>query len=345
MISYFLKTLIENKQTEKAIIIVPSIGLVTQFYSDMEEYGIDISMVGKVGDNLKEWDKPITISTWQTLQNCPERMKDYDCVIVDEVHGAKASVLQELLSNCDNATWRIGFTGTMPDDKLEEYQVMSYLGPVLKEYGSVELAKLGYVAECHIKMVHLSYNKEPKGTYDDVKNQVFRNEYRLSLIEEIIRNIDGSVLLLVGKVKDEGDFLLEYLNNKFHNEDKEVMFLSGRDNSTEREKWRKYTDSKNNIILIASYGIFQQGINVKSLKNLILAAPFKSKIRVLQSIGRTLRLHADKKDGALIWDVCDGTKHLRKHSDIRLKHYNKEGFDIEDIYLSEGDEIKNALFE
>ncbi|HSH52733.1 MAG TPA: hypothetical protein VK982_13490, partial [Bacteroidales bacterium] len=175
-------------------------------------------------------------------------------IVVSNCHGTRADVLQVLLSRCDNAKWRIGFTGTMPDDKLEEYQVMSYLGPVLKEYGSVELAKLGYVAECHIKMVHLSYDKEPKGTYDDVKNQVFRNEYRLSLIEEIIRNIDGSVLLLVGKVKDEGDFLLEYLNNKFHDEDKEVMFLSGRDSATEREKWRKYADRSKKHVVSLTFG-------------------------------------------------------------------------------------------
>jgi len=91
-------------------------------------------------------------------------------------------------------------------------------------------------------------------------------------------------------------------------------------------------------------GIFQQGINIKSLRHLILGSPFKSKIRVLQSIGRTLRLHADKTKGAVVWDICDETKHLTKHSDIRLKHYNIEEFDVSEFHLEEGCPYEEALF-
>jgi superfamily II DNA or RNA helicase len=84
-------------------------------------------------------------------------------------------------------------------------------------------------------------------------------------------------------------------------------------------------------------GIFSTGINIKSLRYLILASPFKSKIRVLQSIGRTLRLHADKVNGAIVFDPCDNTKYLREHSDIRMKHYAKENFDLEELYFMEGE--------
>jgi superfamily II DNA or RNA helicase len=348
MISYVQKTLLEQKLAKHGIIIVPSIGLVTQFYEDMQDYGINMDLVGRVGDEWRDWGKPITISTWQSLSNATEHLDYMDSVIVDEVHGAKAKVLGELLKQTPQAKWRFGFTGTMPHDPLECKQVMMYLGPILREYGSVELAKLGYVAKCLIKMVRVDYEKQPpsKSTYNEVKDIVFNNPYRMGLIRNIIKESDGSVLLLVGKVEDEGEVLKQVLKNAPELAEYEVEFLSGKNKAADREAWRKYMDTKNNVLLIATYGIFQQGINIKSLRNLILASPFKSKVRVLQSIGRALRLHADKKNGALVWDICDSVKFLNKHSDTRLKHYSIEGFDVQEYFLYEGSDVyENALFD
>lgn len=346
MISYVMKTLKERILMNNGIVIVPSIGLVTQFYEDMTDYGMDMSLVGRVGDEWKEWNKPMIISTWQSLKNVPEQIGRMDCVIVDEVHGAKAKVLGELLKQAPKARWRFGFTGTMPYDTLEQLQVISYLGPVLREYGSVELAKLGYVAECHINMVHVDYKNTFKGEYNEIKDAVFNNPFRQGLIKDIIKHSNGNILLLVGKVEDEGQLLKDILLQDDELHEFEIEFLSGKDSAKDREIWRKYMDERDTrIVLIATYGIFQQGINIKSLKNLILASPFKSKIRVLQSIGRTLRLHADKKDGATVWDICDKTKHLNKHSDVRLKHYSIEGFDVQEHFVMEGcryDELFNT---
>lgn len=344
MISYVIKALLEKGEIEKSIIIVPSIGLVTQFYEDMFDYGIDMNLVGRVGEKWKEWDNPIVISTWQSLKNVPERLKDIDAVIVDEVHGAKARVLKDLLTEC-NARWRFGFTGTMPDSQLECLQVMSYLGPVLREYGSVELAELGYVAHCKINMLNIDYNSYKGKTYNEIKDDVFNKTFRMGIIKSIINKLDDNVLLLVGKVEDEGEVLKKALKEDPQFEGYEIEFLSGKDKAAEREAWRKYVDTKSKIILIATYQIFQQGINMKSLKYLILASPFKSKIRVLQSIGRTLRLHCDKVNGALVWDLCDNVKHLSKHSSDRLRHYTKEGFEIEERFTMEGDVFDDALFE
>jgi len=345
MISYVLRTLWESGQIENAIIIVPSIGLVTQFYTDMEDYGIDMKLIGRVGDDWREWEKPIVISTWQSLQNVPEQMNRMDVVVVDEVHGAKADVLSGLLQQATRARFRYGFTGTMPSSPLEQNQIKSYLGPVLREYGSVELAKLGYVAKCIINMVYINYDEKPKGNYNEVKDQCFNNIFRLGIIKNIILKTDDNILLLVGKVEDEGEMLKELLIDDPLFEKYEIEFLSGKDDGTEREKWRKYMDTSNNTILIATYGIFQQGINIKSLSNLILASPFKSKVRVLQSIGRTLRLHADKKNGAVIWDICDRVKYLDKHADTRMKHYSIEGFEVVDHELVEGNIYENTLFD
>ncbi len=344
MISYVMRELWEKNLIKNGIIIVPSIGLVTQFYNDMDDYGIDMSLIGRVGDDWREWDKPMVISTWQSLQNVPEHMERMDGVVVDEVHGAKADVLSGLLKQAPNARFRYGFTGTMPSSLLEQNQVISYLGPVLREYGSVELAKLGYVSKCLINRIHVDYNEKPKGTYNDIKDFCFNNTFRLGVIKNIIKGTEGNILLLVGKVEDEGEVLKQLLLEDENFSNHEIEFLSGKDSGDDREKWRKYMDASKNTILIATYGIFQQGINIKSLSNLILASPFKSKIRVLQSIGRTLRLHADKKNGAFIWDICDNVKYLSNHADIRLKHYNMEGFDIEDKYLTECDVFESNLF-
>lgn len=343
MISYVIKALWESQNMKNGIIIVPSIGLVTQFYEDMADYGLDMSLVGRVGDDWREWGNPITISTWQSLKNVSHKMEGFDAVLVDEVHGAKAKVLSDLLVQSP-ARWRFGFTGTMPSSKLDQLQVQSYLGPVLREYGSVELAKLGYVSECVINMLYIDYKNKPKGNYNEVKDEVFRNDFRLGLIYDIIQKMDGNMLLLVGKVEDEGEYLKQMIAERPELADYEVEFLSGKDSATDRERWRKYMDKGKNVVLIATYGIFQQGINIKSLSNLILASPFKSKVRILQSIGRTLRLHADK-DGAVVWDICDQVKYLTKHSDTRMKHYSMEGFEVVDHYLNESAVLPSDMFE
>lgn len=345
MISYVVKALQERKLVKRGIIIVPSVGLVTQFYEDMADYGMDMRGIGRVGDTWREWDNPLVISTWQSLNNVRHHMERMDMVIVDEVHGAKATILGELLQTSPNARFRFGFTGTMPSQLLDCLQVQSYLGPVLREYGAARLAKMGYVAEAFIKMIHVDYKVPPKGEYNEIKDIVFNNPYRQGIIKDIIKNSDGNILILVGKVSDEGDVLKRLLKEDEQFGDYEIEFLSGRDSATEREKWRKRMDEVDNkIVLVASFGIFQQGINIKSLRHLILASPFKSKVRVLQSIGRTLRLHADKTTGATVWDICDNAKHLVKHSDIRLKHYNIEEFDVTEYNVSEGQRYEETLF-
>ena len=119
------------------------------------------------------------------------------------------------------------------------------------------------------------------------------------------------------------------------------MFLSGRDDVDEREKWRKRMEKRKDIVLIATYGILSTGVNIPSLSHVVLASPFKSKIRVLQSIGRALRKHEKKEDtGATIYDIQDQTKYLSKHNGIRSRYYSMEGFEIKETILNEGDPLE-----
>ena len=337
VIAYVLKTLLENKKAKQSIIIVPNKSLVEQFYNDMEEYGMsERYSIGKVYAKAKEWDKNIVISTWQTLIKNPNKLKLYDCVICDEAHSVKSHSLKKILVN-SLANYRLGFTGTLHQGKLDLLNTLSYLGPVIADYSSGFLAEEGYIAKCTVKVINIEYQNQFEGDYNEVKDFVFTNDYRLNVIKSIVNSLDHNVLILVGKVEKEGDYLKDWLKGVTK---REIVFLSGKDNVEEREKWRKRCMKRKDIILIATYGIFAQGINIPNLKYIVFGSPFMSKIRVLQSIGRALRKHANKKEGAIIFDIHDHTKYLNKHGNVRFRYYGSEGFETEEILLEEGNRIE-----
>lgn len=342
MISYILRELLIQRAVQQGAIIVPNKSLIKQFHNDMLEYGIRPDLIGEYWEEEKQIHKPIVVSTWQSLNNNQHEMKRFGCVVVDEVHGAKAQVLKELLAQATTGVYRFGFTGTMPTDRLDNMNIVSYLGPILREYGSKKLAEMGYINECLIKQVKIEYEDTVRGNYNDVRETVFSNRYRMGLIRHLVNASDKSILVLVERVEKEGEVLEDYLKNSPELEDREIMFLSGRDDADEREAWRKYADSNDNIVLIATYQIFQAGINIKSLQNLILAVPSKSKIRVLQSIGRTLRKSL-RKGVAVIWDIVDNVPFLDDHAEIRMRHYTMEGFEVEEYGLYEDSDITYKL--
>jgi superfamily II DNA or RNA helicase len=335
VIAYILKTLLDNKKIKQGIIIVPNRSLVEQFYNDLQEYGVKYS-IGRVHGKSKEWNEEIVISTWQTLMRNHNKLKQYDAVIVDECHGGKSFELKKILVKAINADYRLGFTGTLHAGKLDNLNTQSYLGPVIADYSSGFLAEEGYISKCNVKVVNIEYETQFEGDYNVVKDEVFTNQYRLNVIKKIVNQLDHNVLILVGKVEKEGDYLKNWLQGVTK---KEIVFLSGRDNTDEREKWRKACMKRKDIILIATYGIFAQGINIPNLKYIVFGSPFMSKIRVLQSIGRALRKHANKKEGATIYDIHDHVKYLKKHGNVRFRYYGTEGFETEEILLEEGNNI------
>jgi superfamily II DNA or RNA helicase len=256
-------------------------------------------------------------------------------LIISNCHATKAHQLKKILVKSVRAKYRLGFTGTMHSSILDNWNTKSYLGPILKEYPSGLLADKGFISKCNVNILNLEYMGEKiEGTYDEVKDIVFTNKFRTNIINNLVNKLDHNVLLLVGKVEKEGDYLLENLSTN-----KELVFLSGRDSVDEREKWRNKMKDRKDIALIATYGIFQQGINIPNLKYIILASPFKSKIRVLQSIGRALRNHADKENGAYIFDLHDHTTFFEKHGNIRYRYYDSEKFKINEYLFEEANEI------
>ena len=341
IIAYIIDILSNNvSMNMKQLIIVPTKQLVNQFQSDLIDYNINGDKIGIVDASHKQFNNNIVISTWQSLQNQMDVLPMFDTVIVDEVHSAKADKLSGILKECTNAKFRFGCTGTMPQSRLDKLNVMSYLGPVLKAYTGRDLANLGYISRCTVKQIYINYKENYTGDYTNIKDQIFLNPYRISIMDAIIENSNNSILILVDKVEKEGEPLYELINNKF-GKDKDVIFLSGRDKSDIREEWRKKMNNNNNIICIATYQIFQQGINIPSLRTIILASSTKSYVRVIQSLGRTLRKHVSKDlGGAELYDICDNVKYLKDHSTKRNRHYTKEKHDIIETSLNEGDIIE-----
>ena len=338
VIAYIIKILMDNNIIKNSIIVVPTTSLVEQFRSDLMEYGIDISLIGRVYEKFKEFDMPIVISTWQSLMRRHKVLDKYDCIIIDECHQAQSIEIRKIAEKCITAQYRIGFTGTMPTDKLDIWNVQSYLGPLLKEYPSGLLAEQGYISKCTVQVYNIEYHKEYEGEYDDVKNEIFTNPFRLHILGDILFNADHNILALVGKVEKEGQFLKDYLLRRFGG-DKEIVFLSGVSDVQEREFWRKECENRNNLILIATYGIFSQGLNIPSLKYMAMASPYKSKIRILQSIGRTLRKHENKIDGSTVYDIVDKCKFLEEHGDRRQRYYGSEGFEVIETEFKENDQF------
>lgn len=340
MIAYIAQTLIEAYKKDRCIVIVPTKGLINQFVDDLVDYGINSNLIGKVYQKSKQFDMPIVISTWQTLSRNHDKLPMYKTLIVDEVHGVKSHELKRIVSKAKEAQYRLGFTGTLHSGELDNLNVKSFLGPILKDFSAGKLAEMGHIAECTVNVMNIVYQDHEErfqGDYNDVKELLFTNNYRLRALTNLVQSLDSTVLLLVGKVDKEGAVLRDYF--KEQNLNKEVVFLSGKTSSDEeREFWRKEATKRKDLIVIATYGIFQLGINIPPLKYLVLVAPFKSKIRVLQSIGRALRKHSEKVHGAQIFDIVDTTKYFEDHGIRRLRHYYSEKFNVKECIFNEGDD-------
>jgi len=341
VIAYIIRNLMRTKQIENAIIIVPTTALITQFYQDLIEYGFDPEDLGAVFAERKQWDKKIVISTWQSLVKVPENINLFDCIIGDECHQEKSHSLKKILSGARRARYRLGFTGTMHSAEIENWNTKSYLGPLIREYPAGLLAEQGWISKCIVNMIGMNYENDNFGdiTHHEVRDIIFSKPFRLNMIKTLVNSLNHNVLLLVDRVEKEGEVIEKFL--KDNGCTKEVIFLSGRDGVELREDWRKKCMKDSNICLIATYGIFQLGINIPNLKYIILASPFKAKIRILQSIGRALRKHANKEEeGAQIFDIHDYVRFFDKYGTIRKKYYASEKFEVkEEISFTEGDII------
>ena len=330
-----------TQMQENILIVVPTTSLVEQMYKDFDDYGFDVeSFCHKIyaGKDLNT-DKPVTITTWQSIYKMPKPFfEKYSVVIGDEAHNFKSKSLTGIMSKCCDAKYRFGFTGTLDGCKTHKWVLEGLFGPAYNTIRTKELMEAGHVAKLDIKVLLLKHEEKKFDRYEDEIQYLIGNDRRNKYISNLATNVKGNTLVLFTRVENHGKILYDLINNKV-GEDRHVFFVHGGVDVEEREQVREITEREDNAIIIASYGVFSTGINIKSLHNVIFASPSKSRVRNLQSIGRVLRKGANK-DKAMLYDIADDTtkngkkNYTLNHLIERIKTYNEEKFNYDIITIN-----------
>jgi superfamily II DNA or RNA helicase len=308
----------------RTVVIVPNKSLVTQTEKDYRGLGLDVGVY--FGDR-KDIGKTHTICTWQSLNNLLKNTKNYNtditiqeflegvvCVMVDEVHMAKADALKTLLTGVmSRIPIRWGLTGTVPKEPFEFQALRCSLGPVINQLSASELQSRGVLAQCHVNVVQLVDHAEFSNYQSELKF-LLENTERLKTIAKLIAQVNatGNTLVLVDRVA-AGHLLVELLGDR-------AVFVSGATKGTKRDEEYAEVAISDDKIIVATYGVAAVGINIPRIFNLVLVEPGKSFVRVIQSIGRGIR-KAEDKDFVQIWDITSTCKFAKRHLTKREQFY------------------------
>ena len=341
LIIYMLVRHYMNMINNNVLIIVPTTSLVKQLYKDFKDYGFDVETnVSRKyhGYDIDE-DKRIVISTWQSLYKMPKKFfEDYGAVIGDEAHLFKAVSLTKIMTKLTDCKYRIGLTGTLDDSKTHKLVLTGLFGMVNKVVSTTELIERKQLANLKIKCLNLKYpeteSKKIYGVkYFEELEYLTQNTARNKYIRNLTLALNGNTLCLFQLVEKHGEILYKLIKEKVDPKRK-VFFVYGGTETNDREQIRAITEKSDNAIIIASFGTFSTGINIRNLHNIVFSSPSKSPIRILQSIGRGLRV-GDKKDSATVYDISDDLTYKDKknftltHFQERVGIYNREGFNYE----------------
>ena len=318
-----------SKSVEKygrSIVIVPNKSLVTQTEADYKNLGLDVGVY--FGDR-KEIGRTHTICTWQSLNIMLKNTKSGEaevaigdfiegvvCIMVDEVHMAKADALKTLLTSVfAHIPIRWGLTGTIPKEDHAKISILCSLGPVVGRLSASDLQEAGHLAQCHVNIVQLIDHVEYKEYQQELK-YLLETTGRLTYMRNLILKVNdtGNTLVLVDRVAT-GKLLVEYLGEK-------AVFVSGATKGTKREEEYAEVATATGKIIVATYGVAAVGINIPRIFNLVLIEPGKSFVRVIQSIGRGIR-KAEDKDHVEIWDITSTCKFAKRHLTARKKFYTE----------------------
>ena len=316
------------------LLVVPTTSLVEQMYKDFIDYGwnSDENCHRIYAGKEKHTDKPVTITTWQSIYKLEHSFfKRYGCVIGDEAHLFKSKSLIRIMTKLHDAKYRFGFTGTLDGTQTHKWVLEGLFGPAYKIVRTDELIEKGHLAKLNIKILLLQHESQKFDTYEDEVQFIIQNERRNNFIRKLTLDLKGNTLLLYSRVESHGEILFNLINSDTN---RKVFFVHGGVAAEDREEIRKITEEESNAIIVASYGTFSTGINIKTLHNVIFASPSKSRVRNLQSIGRVLR-KGKNKTRATLYDIADDTTYKSQknytlnHLIERVKIYNEENFNYE----------------
>jgi superfamily II DNA or RNA helicase len=312
----------------RSIIIVPNKSLVTQTEEDYKNLGLDVGVY--FGDR-KEWGRTHTICTWQSLNVLLKNTKNHEaectigefiegvvCVMVDEVHMAKADALKTLLTGVfAHVPIRWGLTGTIPKEDYAAVSIFCSLGNVVGKLSASELQEAGHLANCHVNIVQLVDHVEYNNYQSELKYLVETPE-RLDYIADLVARVNGTgnTLVLIDRIAT-GKLLAERLDN--------AVFVSGSTKAADRKEEYDEVAISSDKIIVATYGVAAVGINIPRIFNLVLVEPGKSFVRVIQSIGRGIR-KAEDKDHVQIWDITSTCKFAKRHLTKRKAFYKEANY-------------------
>jgi len=340
LIIYLIFRQLWEYQNLKGLVIVPTTSLVEQLFSDFGDYnnGSMEEHIHRIYQGKdKNTNKPLTISTWQSLYKMPkEYFEQFDYVIGDEAHNFKAQSLTSILTNCINAKYRVGLTGTLDGTKTHKLVLEGLFGSVKKVISTKELIDKDQLATFEIKCLVLKHTDEEclmiKGkTYAEEIQYLISHETRNKFIKNLAVSLGKNTLVLYQMVDKHGKILYDMIKDTEKIGNRKVFFIHGGVDTSNREEVRRIMEIENDAIIVASFGTFSTGINIRNLHNIIFAMPTKSSIRTLQSIGRGLR-QSEGKEVATLYDISDDLRY-KKHMNYTLKHmvercriYNEEKF-------------------
>jgi superfamily II DNA or RNA helicase len=340
LIIYLIFQQLYKYQNLKGLVIVPTTSLVEQLYSDFADYNnenMEPYLHRIYQGKEKNTDKPLTISTWQSLYKLPkEYFEQFDYIIGDEAHLFKAQSLTTILTSCVNAKYRIGLTGTLDGTKTHKLVLEGLFGPVKKVITTRELIDKQQVSDFEIKCLILKHDDDiclrmKDATYQEDIQYLISNENRNKFIKNLAVSLGNNTLILYQMVDKHGQILYDMIRNTKNIGDRKVFFIHGGTDVSDREEVRRIMEIENDAIVVASFGTFSTGINIRNLHNIIFASPSKSRVRNLQSIGRGLR-QSEGKERAILYDIADDLRY-KKHMNFTLRHfiertkiYNEEKF-------------------
>ena len=320
----------------KILIVVPTTSLVEQMYKDFEEYGW---MASKYCHKIysgqeKDTKADCIITTWQSVYKQPRKwFEKFDVVIGDEAHQFKAKSLTTIMHKLHGCKYRIGFTGTLDGANVNQLVLEGVFGRCSQVTKTHDLMKQGHVSNLSVKVLVLKHQEQIFDGYQDEMNYLCEHETRNKFIRNLACDLKGNTLVLFNYVEKHGLPLYEMINS---HTDKPVHLVYGGVDVDDREEIRRLVENEDNSIIVASYGTFSTGINIKRLHNLVFASPSKSRVRNLQSIGRVLRQYRGKEI-ATLYDIADdisrdnGKNYTLLHLFERLKIYKEEKFNYEII--------------
>jgi len=332
------------EKNKKILLVVPTTSLVEQMFKDFQDYGWDAEnychriYAGKEKTN----EYPVTITTWQSIYKLKRPFfKDFEVVIGDEAHLFKSKSLVSIMTKMDAAKYRFGFTGTLDGTQTHKWVLEGLFGPSYKVTQTRELIDKGHLSKLQIHILILKHKPRKFELYEEELQHIITHQKRNNFIKNLVLDLKGNTLVLFSRVETHGQPLYELINNSIQN-DRKVFYVHGGVDAEERERIREITETEKNAIIVASYGTFSTGINIKNLHNVIFASPSKSRIRNLQSIGRVLR-KGDSKTQAVLYDIADDITHLSRrnytlnHLIERIKIYNEEKFNYEIVQIDLGE--------